>query len=122
MDKKFDNNIPIYLQIIDEIKIMIASGSLKLGEKLPSVREMAQNLGVNPNTIQRAFSVLEQEGLVFAERTAGRYITNDEVIIMNLKENLATEELNKFLDYMKKIGFTKEEIIEKIKNSKRSDD
>ncbi len=122
MDKKFDNNIPIYLQIIDEIKIMIASGSLKLGEKLPSVRELAQNLGVNPNTIQRAFSVLEQEGLVFAERTAGRYITNDEVIIMNLKENLATEELNKFLDYMKKIGFTKEEIIEKIKNSKRSDD
>ena len=116
MDKKFDNNIPIYLQIIDEIKIMIASGSLKLGEKLPSVRELAQNLGVNPNTIQRAFSVLEQEGLVFAERTAGRYITNDEVIIMNLKENLATEELNKFLDYMKKIGFTKEEIIEKIKN------
>lgn len=122
MNKKFDNNIPIYLQIIDEIKIMIASGSLKLGEKLPSVRELAQNLGVNPNTIQRAFSVLEQEGLVFAERTAGRYITNDEVIIMNLKENLATEELNKFLDYMKKIGFTKEEIIEKIKNSKRSDD
>ena len=122
MDKKFDNNIPIYLHIIDEIKIMIASGSLKLGEKLPSVRELAQNLGVNPNTIQRAFSVLEQEGLVFAERTAGRYITNDEVIIMNLKENLATEELNKFLDYMKKIGFTKEEIIEKIKNSKRSDD
>ena len=122
MDKKFDNNIPIYLQIIDEIKIMIASGSLKLGEKLPSVRELAQNLGVNPNTIQRAFSVLEHEGLVFAERTAGRYITNDEVIIMNLKENLATEELNKFLDYMKKIGFTKEEIIEKIKNSKRSDD
>ena len=122
MDRKFDNNIPIYLQIIDEIKIMIASGSLKLGEKLPSVRELAQNLGVNPNTIQRAFSVLEQEGLVFAERTAGRYITNDEVIIMNLKENLATEELNKFLDYMKKIGFTKEEIIEKIKNSKRSDD
>lgn len=122
MDKKFDNNIPIYLQIIDEIKIMIASGSLKLGEKLPSVRELAQNLGVNPNTIQRAFSALEQEGLVFAERTAGRYITNDEVIIMNLKENLATEELNKFLDYMKKIGFTKEEIIEKIKNSKRSDD
>ncbi|MBO8435017.1 MAG: GntR family transcriptional regulator [Tyzzerella sp.] len=122
MNKKFDNNIPIYLQIIDEIKIMIASGSLKLGEKLPSVRELAQNLGVNPNTIQRAFSVLEQEGLVFAERTAGRYITNDEVIVMNLKENLATEELNKFLDYMKKIGFTKEEIIEKIKNSKRSDD
>ena len=122
MDKKFDNNIPIYLQIIDEIKIMIASGSLKLGEKLPSVRELAQNLGVNPNTIQRAFSVLEHEGLVFAERTTGRYITNDEVIIMNLKENLATEELNKFLDYMKKIGFTKEEIIEKIKNSKRSDD
>ena len=118
---KFDDNLPIYIQIMNEIKLMIVSGKLNIGDKLPSVRELAQEFGVNPNTIQRAFSELERENLVFAERTSGRYITNDGGIIMELKNNLAEEEIIKFLNYMKKIGFEEKEIIEKIKTMNRGE-
>ncbi|WP_088109394.1 GntR family transcriptional regulator [Tyzzerella sp. An114] len=121
MKKDFDNNLPIYIQIIDEIKIMIASGNLKAGDKLPSVRDMAQEFGVNPNTMQRAFSELERENLVFAERTSGRFITNDGGVIVELRNILAEKELEKFMEYMKKIGCTEDEVIEKIKNMSRSE-
>lgn len=118
---KFDDNLPIYIQIMNEIKLMTVSGKLNIGDKLPSVRELAQEFGVNPNTIQRAFSELERENLVFAERTSGRYITNDGSIIMELKNNLAEEEIIKFLNYMKKIGYDEKEIIEKIKTMNRGE-
>ncbi|HIT72259.1 MAG TPA: GntR family transcriptional regulator [Candidatus Fimicola cottocaccae] len=121
MKKDFDNNLPIYIQIIDEIKIMIASGNLKAGDKLPSVRDMAQEFGVNPNTMQRAFSELERENLVFAERTSGRFITKDGGVIVELRNILAEKELEKFMEYMKKIGCTEDEVIEKIKNMSRSE-
>lgn len=121
MKKDFDNNLPIYIQIIDEIKIMIASGNLKAGDKLSSVRDMAQEFGVNPNTMQRAFSELERENLVFAERTSGRFITNDGGVIVELRNILAEKELEKFMEYMKKIGCTEDEVIEKIKNMSRSE-
>lgn len=121
MKKDFDNNLPIYIQIIDEIKIMIASGNLKAGDKLPSVRDMAQEFGVNPNTMQRAFSELERENLVFAERTSGRFITKDGGVIVELRNILAEKELEKFMEYMKKIGCTEDEVIEKIKNMNRGE-
>ncbi len=121
MKKDFDNNLPIYIQIIDEIKIMIASGNLKAGDKLSSVRDMAQEFGVNPNTMQRAFSELERENLVFAERTSGRFITKDGGVIVELRNILAEKELEKFMEYMKKIGCTEDEVIEKIKNMSRSE-
>lgn len=121
MKKDFDNNLPIYIQIIDEIKIMIASGNLKAGDKLSSVRDMAQEFGVNPNTMQRAFSELERENLVFAERTSGRFITNDGGVIVELRNTLAEKELEKFMEYMKKIGCTEDEVIEKIKNMSRGE-
>ena len=121
MKKDFDNNLPIYIQIIDEIKIMIASGNLKAGDKLSSVRDMAQEFGVNPNTMQRAFSELERENLVFAERTSGRFITNDGGVIVELRNILAEKEPEKFMEYMKKIGCTEDEVIEKIKNMSRSE-
>lgn len=121
MKKDFDNNLPIYIQIIDEIKIMIASGNLKAGDKLSSVRDMAQEFGVNPNTMQRAFSELERENLVFAERTSGRFITKDGGVIVELRNTLAEKELEKFMEYMKKIGCTEDEVIEKIKNMSRGE-
>ena len=98
MKKDFDNNLPIYIQIIDEIKIMIASGNLKAGDKLSSVRDMAQEFGVNPNTMQRAFSELERENLVFAERTSGRFITKDGGVIVELRNILAEKELEKLME------------------------
>ena len=98
----FDHDRPIYTQIIEQIKLFIASGEYSAGGKLPSVRELAQEAGVNPNTMQRAFSELESEGWVFANRTSGRFIM---------------EAVKAFLDSMKKIGYSKEKTIDLIKKS-----
>ena len=110
----FDNKAPIYMQLMDEIKMMIVSGLLKPGEKLDSVRDLAVRFGVNPNTMQRALAELEREELLHSERTAGRYITEDEVLIMGIRDTLAKDEIQRFLHYMEKIGYTKEEILEFI--------
>ncbi len=113
----FDHDRPIYTQIIEQIKLFIASGEYSAGDKLPSVREMAQEAGVNPNTMQRAFAELESEGLVFANRTSGRFITEDTDMVQNLKDELASEAVKAFLDSMKRIGYSKEKTIELIKKS-----
>ncbi len=113
----FDHDRPIYTQIIEQIKLFIASGEYSAGDKLPSVREMAQEAGVNPNTMQRAFAELESEGLVFANRTSGRFITEDTDMVQNLKDELASEAVKSFLDSMKRIGYSKEKTIELIKKS-----
>ena len=113
----FDHDRPIYTQIIEQIKLFIASGEYSAGDKLPSVREMAQEAGVNPNTMQRAFAELESEGLVFANRTSGRFITEDTDMVQNLKDELASEAAKAFLDSMKRIGYSKEKTIELIKKS-----
>ncbi len=113
----FDHDRPIYTQIIEQIKLFIASGEYSAGGKLPSVRELAQEAGVNPNTMQRAFSELESEGWVFANRTSGRFITEDADMVQNLQDELAMEAVKAFLDSMKKIGYSKEKTIDLIKKS-----
>ena len=115
MKWSFDSDRPIYAQIIDHIRLFIASGEYKAGEKLPSVREIAQEAGVNPNTMQRAFAELESQGLVFANRTSGRFITEDEGMIKELKKELASDAIRTFLDSMKQIGYNKNETIELMK-------
>ena len=112
--KEYDNKIPIYLQIMAQMKISIASGALSAGEKLSSVRELAQAFEVNPNTMQRALAELERENLFFTERTSGRFVTTDEGVIMNLRDTLAEQEINRFMSYMEQIGYTKQEMIQKI--------
>ena len=114
--KEFCNNIPIYIQIVDDIKIMIISKKLNPGDKIKSVREFAELYNVNPNTIQRAFSELERENLVFSKRTSGRYVTSDNSLIESLKTNLANSEIKRFIDSMQRMGFNKDDIIESIKN------
>lgn len=115
MKWSFDSDRPIYAQIIDHIRLFIASGEYEAGEKLPSVREIAQEAGVNPNTMQRAFAELESQGLVFANRTSGRFITEDERMIKELKKELASDAIRTFLDSMKQIGYNKNETIELMK-------
>ncbi len=115
MKWSFDSDRPIYAQIIDHIRLFIASGEYKAGEKLPSVREIAQEAGVNPNTMQRAFAELESQGLVFANRTSGRFITEDEGMIKELKKELASDAIRTFLDSMKQIGYNKNETVELMK-------
>lgn len=106
---------PIYSQLMEYIKISIVSGKYKPGAKMPSVRELASEASVNPNTMQKALTELERLGLLFSVRTSGRFITEDSKMIEEMKCNLAKEEIQAFLKKMEQIGFTKEEVIETIK-------
>lgn len=111
----FNPTMPIYLQIMDEIKRQIVSGERAPGSKVESVRELAQSMGVNPNTGQRAFAELEREGLMYTERTAGRYITPDKGRIALLKEQSARRLIGEFAGQMLGSGFSKEDILRLIK-------
>ena len=112
---KFNNESPIYLQIVDAIKMQIAQGTLKPGDQVPAVRELAVTAGVNPNTMQKALSELEREGLVFSQRTAGRYITEDKEKISELRRTLAQDQIDWFITKMSQLGFTAEEAIEQLR-------
>ena len=85
MQYNFNNEYPIYLQIVEIITSEITSGTLKPGEKLLSVREYAQKFRVNPNTVVKALSILEDDKLIYTERTNGKFVTNDEELIKNFK-------------------------------------
>ena len=112
-----DNDRPIYQQIIEHIEREIISGKYKAGEKLPSVRDLAMQAAVNPNTMQKALSELERSGLVYAQRTSGRFITEDENMIKELKTNQATQHIQHFLTTMKQLGFAEPEILTLIQHS-----
>lgn len=113
----FKDDRPIYSQLVDLIKIGIASSEWQPGSKLPSVRDLAEEAGVNPNTMQRALSDLERDGLVYSKRTSGRYITEDNDMIDSVRKTIAEENINSFLDSMKKLGFTPEETLEVFKKA-----
>lgn len=117
-----DNNRPIYIQIMERIQLDIISGVYKPGDRLPSVRELALQAAVNPNTMQKALSELERSGIVYSKRTSGRLITEDELMLKHLKTELAEEHIHAFLEKMDKLGFSKEEILaltqEQLKEAK----
>lgn len=112
----FTDDRPIYLQLMEQIQLKIISGTFKPGEKLPSVRDIAEEASVNPNTTQKALTELEKTGLVFSKRTSGRFITEDISMIKNMKNNLAKDQIQNFLDNMEKIGYTKKESITLIES------
>lgn len=114
----FSNDKPIYLQIVEQIKVQIVSGELENGEKLNSVRDIAAEAKVNPNTVQRALSELEKTGLVYAHRTSGRFVTCDTELIDKMREEMAQKELGAFLESMKLLGYEKKKIIEMLKEDK----
>ena len=114
---KFNNEAPIYIQIMDEIKFRIAQGRLKPGDQVPPVRELAVKAGVNPNTMQKALSELERIGLVHSRRTSGRFITEDKTMIKQLKTETATEHIREFLKSMEHLGFTSQEILELVQDT-----
>lgn len=111
MPWNLDSDRPIFIQIIEKIQIDIISGVYKPGDKLPSVRELAAEASVNPNTMQKALSELERTGLVYSQRTSGRFITEDKNMINELKSELAKEIILSFLENMQKLGFQKEDTI-----------
>ena len=115
MDAVFNNSVPIYLQIVSEIKKQIVSGKLIPGESIPSVRELALTYKVNPNTMQKALIELEENGLIKTERTNGKFVTEDENIINKIKNDYADNLTQNYLSEMISLGITKQEIKERIK-------
>ena len=111
MEWKIRGDLPIYSQLVEQIRLAIVCGSILPGEKLPAVRDLAAEAGVNPNTMQRALQELEREGMVFTQRTAGRYVTEDMRVIDRAKEKLADELIRGFLDAMQKLGYQRAEIV-----------
>lgn len=122
MTETFNPNIPIYLQLIESIKRRIVSGELLPGQRLPSVRDLAQTYAVNPNTAQRTLSELERDGLVYSERTAGRFITNDGELIEMTRTELAGAQIESFIQQMRNLGFTKQQLLEKLEERLEKED
>lgn len=108
---------PVFLQIMEKLKLDIVTGAYRPGDKLPSVRDLAGEAAVNPNTMQRAFSELEREGLVYTKRTNGRFITEDIAMISQLKEQMALDAISKFLDSMRQLGFSGVETLTLLKET-----
>lgn len=121
MNWQFDNNMPIYTQLVSQIKFGIVSGELPPGERLSTVRDLAAEAGVNPNTMQRAFQELEREGLVYSQRSNGRFVTEDVSIIENAKMALAKQYIDVFMAAMKQLGYETNEIITLLSGSRTED-
>ena len=114
MQWQFSNDAPIYTQLIWQVKVGIVTGAFPPGERLPSVRDLATEAGVNPNTMQRALAELERDGLVYSQRTAGRFVTEDDTMIDAAKRSLAGRHVKTFLEAMLRLGFQRDEIIRLI--------
>lgn len=111
---EFNDKTPIYLQIMDLIKMDIVTGKLKSKDKLPSVRDMAMNLKVNPNTLQRSYQELERLGIVYTQRGMGTFVGEEKNMVEDLKKEMAKEVIDSFILRMKSLGFTDSEIIESV--------
>lgn len=116
MPWELKNDRPIYLQIMEYINYRIITGEYPIGTKLPSVRDLAAEASVNPNTMQKALAELEKNGLVFTNRTSGRFITEDADMIETMKLDLAKKQLQIFLEQLQRLGFSIEEIKDFIFN------
>ncbi|HBT95437.1 MAG TPA: GntR family transcriptional regulator [Coriobacteriia bacterium] len=108
MNWKFQDNRPIYAQIVEEIQRRILSGAYAVGASLPSVRLLAVEANVNPNTMQKALAELENQGLLHTQRTSGRTVTTDERLIMDLKERIASGYIEQFFEGMKSLGIERD--------------
>jgi len=122
MEFVFDNERPIYIQLLEMMKMEIISGGLKQGEKIPSVRELSLKAKVNPNTMQKALAELEREGLIYTERTNGKYVTNEEAVISELRNNYINERIDSFLSDMKSMGISSREIKEYLQTKERNEE
>lgn len=116
----FNNDTAIYIQLVEQIKAAIVTGEFPSAERLPSVRDMAMEAGVNPNTMQRAMAELEREGLVCAQRTSGRFVTENTALIRQAKHSLARRHVESFLSSMAELGMEHEEIINLLEQEKGS--
>ena len=114
MGKEFQASKPIYMQIVDKINQQIVRNELKLGDKLPSVREMAVQSGVNPNTIQRTYTELERMAIVETKRGQGTFVVENEKVIQELKLQLQIDMISTFVNNMRELGFSEKEMVASI--------
>ncbi|MBC8560934.1 GntR family transcriptional regulator [Fumia xinanensis] len=116
MSWKLNSDRPIYAQIIEEIQLRIVSGEYRAGQRMPSVRELAAEAEVNPNTMQKALAEMEQKGLLYSQRTSGRFVTEDQTMIEEIKNTLAKEQIVTFVENMRQLGFNSEDILAQVRN------
>ena len=116
MKWEIKEGIPIYTQLVQQMKSGIASGEYSPGSRMPSVRDLAMEAGVNPNTMQRALAELERNGLVFTERTSGRFITEDNKLLAGLRSDLAAEHIGGMFEQLRKLGMDDQEIVRSVKH------
>lgn len=122
MQWKFDGNAPIYTQLVDQMKLGIVSGEWIPGQRIPAVRELAVDAGVNPNTMQRALQELERQGLMFSQRTSGRFVTEDREMIEDAKRTLANRHISAFIRQMQALGYTRQQIVALLEESERGEE
>lgn len=122
MSREFQDHLPIYAQLMDTLKRRIVTGRYLPGEKLPSVRELAAEAGINPNTVQRAFSELEREGLIYTQRATGKYVTENEADIKSAREDLARTQVADFLRAMQSLGFSVGDVIVLLQSFNESEE
>ena len=115
MGYDFNNQVPIYLQILEYFKEAIISGKYAPNEKIPSVRDLSITFGVNPNTIQKALFELEEIGLIYTERTNGKFVTEDVEVVKNLRKEIIDEKVSQFIEAMEKLGVNKQEVVKILK-------
>ncbi|MFW6269952.1 MAG: GntR family transcriptional regulator [Bacillota bacterium] len=117
MDINYDTARPIYKQIMEYIIRKLATGELEAGEKLPSQRDMAQKLEVNPNTVQRAYREMENRRLIETRRGVGTFITESREKIEEVSQELSEKIISEFIEQMRLLNFTNQEIIELVKKN-----
>ncbi len=117
MEFIFDNERPIYIQLVEQLRLSIISGKFSQGEKIPSVRELALIAKVNPNTMQKALVELENDNLIYTERTNGKYVTTDKNLIKKVRENMAKEKVKCFFSDMEKIGMNEVDTIKYLQKN-----
>lgn len=114
MTIRFDNTKPIYIQLMDHFYQRVCSGRLKPGDKLPSVRETAVEAGVNPNTVQRAYSEMERKGVIEVRRGQGSFVTNNTQVVEQMRTEISEKIVTEFIESMRNNGFTDEEILNQV--------
>lgn len=117
MSWEFDSSKPIYIQLVELIKFKIISGELSIGEKLSSVRELAEEAGVNPNTMQRALVELERQGLVYTQRTTGRFVTEDIEHIKAMRSQYAMLRIKELTTSLLQLGYERKELLTLIQEN-----
>ena len=122
MSWEFQDHLPIYAQLMDTLKRRIITGRYLPGEKLPSVRELAAEAGINPNTVQRAFSELEREGLIYTQRATGKYVTENADEIKSARQALAKTQVAEFLSNMQSLGYSVGDVIVLLQSFNESEE